>query len=188
MATAAFTFGPAQPYARQDVVFADLSVDATEWAWDFGDGANAAVQHPTHAYPSATTYTVALTINASTTPVVSTQTITVRNAIVYNGIELSSVAPWERDLMPVANDKDLLGGGVSVQTIKRDKRQWEFVCLAETRAEILALEAIRGEKHILVVNGEMFAGVVIAPPFKEIIHRDGTHFYTVSFKQELYPQ
>ncbi len=49
-----------------DCTFTDASTDSdgavVSWQWDFGDGATSTDQHPTHAYGSAGTYTVALTV------------------------------------------------------------------------------------------------------------------------------
>ncbi len=43
------------------VDFTDLSTgDVTSWHWDFGDGASADVQHPSHTYTAAGKYTVVL--------------------------------------------------------------------------------------------------------------------------------
>lgn len=57
------TVGPCE---SQTVNFQEISGTATydftnEWSWDFGDGSpNATIQNPSHAYPSAGTYTVTL--------------------------------------------------------------------------------------------------------------------------------
>ena len=45
------------------VQFTDLSQNADEWNWDFGDGATSTDQYPFHTYSSAGNYTVALTVN-----------------------------------------------------------------------------------------------------------------------------
>ena len=54
--------GPA-PLAVQ---FADLSAGASTWLWDFGDGATAAVQSPSHTYLAAGRHTVSLTVGTTT--------------------------------------------------------------------------------------------------------------------------
>ena len=43
-------------------VFADGSINATQWAWNFGDGNNASVQNPIHTYLGNGTYIVTLII------------------------------------------------------------------------------------------------------------------------------
>jgi PKD repeat protein len=61
--------------------FTDFSIanaaSMISWFWDFGDGTNSALQHPTHQYPAAGTYNVTLTVvnsngctNSITYPVV----------------------------------------------------------------------------------------------------------------------
>lgn len=47
--------------APLDVKFTDLSENATEWYWNFGDGTNSVQQNPTHIYSAAGNYTVNLT-------------------------------------------------------------------------------------------------------------------------------
>ncbi|MCI5058635.1 MAG: PKD domain-containing protein [Flavobacteriales bacterium] len=45
------------------VNFTDLSVGASSWSWNFGDGSTSSLQSPTHTYSSAGTYTVCLTVH-----------------------------------------------------------------------------------------------------------------------------
>lgn len=60
--TAAFT----SESAGYTATFTDASTDVNgtlaAWHWDFGDGNTSTVQNPTHAYASAGTYTVQLTV------------------------------------------------------------------------------------------------------------------------------
>jgi PKD repeat protein len=59
--TAAFTFSPASAVVNQAVQFTDGSTGSpTSWSWSFGDGGTSAVQHPTHTYAAAGSYTVTL--------------------------------------------------------------------------------------------------------------------------------
>ena len=48
--------------APLSVQFTDLSQNANEWKWDFGDGANSTEQNPTHNYSAAGNYNVNLTV------------------------------------------------------------------------------------------------------------------------------
>ncbi|HDQ08165.1 MAG TPA: PKD domain-containing protein, partial [Methanoculleus sp.] len=68
--TASFTFSPASPGTGDPIQFNDTSVDAggtiTAWAWEFGDGETADVQHPTHSYASSGFYQVNLTVTDDT--------------------------------------------------------------------------------------------------------------------------
>ena len=46
----------------QEIQFSDLSQNATNWIWTFGDGNSALVAAPTHTYQTAGTYTVTLAV------------------------------------------------------------------------------------------------------------------------------
>ena len=50
-------------YAPLSVQFTDLSNNATEWNWDFGDGAISTEQNPVHIYFAAGNYTVTLKVS-----------------------------------------------------------------------------------------------------------------------------
>ncbi|RMG22191.1 MAG: PKD domain-containing protein, partial [Bacteroidetes bacterium] len=43
------------------ISFTNLSISATDFAWDFGDGSSSNEKNPTHVYPGEGTYTVSLT-------------------------------------------------------------------------------------------------------------------------------
>jgi PKD repeat protein len=59
--TAAFSYTPALPQPGQWVQFTDRSSDdPIAWNWDFGDGYQAALQHPQHAFSASGAYTVTL--------------------------------------------------------------------------------------------------------------------------------
>jgi PKD repeat protein len=47
--------------APHEVTFENLSLNATTWKWDFGDGYNSPDQNPTHVYTEPGKYTVTLT-------------------------------------------------------------------------------------------------------------------------------
>jgi PKD repeat protein len=60
--SAAFTLSPSSPMANQSVQFTDGSTGGpTSWFWAFGDGATSSLQHPSHTYAAAGTFTVSLT-------------------------------------------------------------------------------------------------------------------------------
>ncbi len=46
--------------------FADASIGAQTWSWDFGDGATSTIQNPRHLYSNYGTYTVTLTVTNDT--------------------------------------------------------------------------------------------------------------------------
>ena len=49
-----------------EIIFTDQSTNTpTSWVWDFGDGDTSTVQHPSHTYLTAGTYSVKLTVSNS---------------------------------------------------------------------------------------------------------------------------
>ncbi|EJG06172.1 PKD domain containing protein [Methanofollis liminatans DSM 4140] len=60
---AAFSASPTLGVAPLTVRFADLSANASAWAWTFGDGTTSTVQYPIHTYTAGGTYTVVLSVN-----------------------------------------------------------------------------------------------------------------------------
>jgi PKD repeat protein len=62
----------------ETVAFTDASSNnPTAWAWDFGDGSNASVENPTHAYVNAGTYIISLTASNAAGSASFTDTIVV---------------------------------------------------------------------------------------------------------------
>jgi PKD repeat protein/C1A family cysteine protease len=57
-----FSSNVTQGYAPLIVQFTDLSKNAAQWNWNFGDGTYSALQNPTHTYSVARTYTVNLRV------------------------------------------------------------------------------------------------------------------------------
>ena len=104
--TANFTLNPASGAAPLSVTFADTSAGTggcvpTSWLWDFGDGATSAVQHPTHVYSTAGTYTVTLTTTCAAGGLSDTE---VKAAAVTVSLAPTIVADFSADnLAPVVN-------------------------------------------------------------------------------------
>jgi PKD repeat protein/N-acetylneuraminic acid mutarotase len=76
---AAFSFAPDLPRIGETAFFTDTSSGGpTAWDWDFGDGVTSTLQHPSHVYETADTYTVTLRVqnDCGWSPAAS-QTITV---------------------------------------------------------------------------------------------------------------
>ena len=75
-----FTIVPSTAGCGQTVTFADTSTGApTAWSWSFGDGATSTLQHPTHVYTTASTYTVTLQVTKGVQTSTRSQTLTVVN-------------------------------------------------------------------------------------------------------------
>jgi PKD repeat protein len=61
-AQAAFTLTPTEVFAPgEPIYFMNLSADASEFIWSFGDGATSTSEHPIHEYTAEGIYTVSLT-------------------------------------------------------------------------------------------------------------------------------
>ncbi|GAB4315625.1 MAG: hypothetical protein Kow0019_15860 [Methanobacteriaceae archaeon] len=60
--TASFTGTPTSGISPLEVQFFSTSTGATEYLWDFGDGATSTDQNPTHTYQQIGIYTVKLTV------------------------------------------------------------------------------------------------------------------------------
>jgi gliding motility-associated-like protein len=90
--TADFTFN--NVCLNTNAAFTDASTvqsggSVTQWAWDFGDGATAITQNPTHTYTAANTYNVSLTVTS-----VTGCTNSVTNQITVSGLPTADfVAP-----------------------------------------------------------------------------------------------
>jgi len=82
---ASFIYTPTSPVAGQAIQFTDTSTGSpTSWQWSFGDGATSNSQNPSHAYTTAASYTVTLTVVYSSVSKSVSQTITVLPPSVLN--------------------------------------------------------------------------------------------------------
>ncbi len=79
--TALFTFSPASPTAGQAVQFTDTSIGSpTLWQWNFGDGTTSGSRNPSHAFATAASYSVVLTVMNASGQANTNQTIIVAPA------------------------------------------------------------------------------------------------------------
>ena len=173
---------PAIPYARQEVAFADVSDNdgIAAWLWSFGDGATSALQNPAHAFAAPGPYVVTLAAGGNTVA----RTVMVREAVVYGGVELSEADLGPLDHEPMANATDLHNGGIGLQGSPVSRRAWTINALADDRAEIEALAALKGQHAVLNINGTEYPGVMIRPPLLETQLAPGAWAYQVGFVQE----
>jgi len=77
-----FSTNVSKGYAPLSVQFTDLSENATEWKWSFGDGKTSTLKNPAHTYSKAGKYTVSLTVKnaAGSNTKTITNYITVKTA------------------------------------------------------------------------------------------------------------
>ena len=72
-----FNANPTNGPAPLTVQFTASSVNATEWKWDFGDGATSTEKNPTHTYSKAGSYTASLEVTIANGTASKSATITV---------------------------------------------------------------------------------------------------------------
>ncbi len=95
------------------VNFQDLSTGtAVAWQWDFGDGGNSSLQHPSHTYTNYGTFTVTLiTTNAAgcTDTIVKTDYVTIqRAAISIPALPARGCIPFTITMIPAITSVDLV--------------------------------------------------------------------------------
>jgi gliding motility-associated-like protein len=61
---AAFTLEPNLPSANEVAQFTDLSSNALNWMWDFGDGGTSTDQNPEYTFETSGTFTVTLVVES----------------------------------------------------------------------------------------------------------------------------
>jgi hypothetical protein len=67
--------------ANQTVQFTDASAGTpTSWSWSFGDGGTSSIQHPSHTYAAAGTFTVSLTAGNASGSTTATRSVAVAPA------------------------------------------------------------------------------------------------------------
>ena len=72
-----FYWIPAVPIAGQEVIFTNLSTDATSFSWNFGDMSIGSSRNPRHVYKNAGTYIIDLNASSGIRTDIMTATIRV---------------------------------------------------------------------------------------------------------------
>lgn len=82
--------------AGDEVFFTDLSLEATDWSWDFGDGTFSTEQHPIHEYGDTGYFTVTLIAlnNGCSDTIVFQNYIYVRPAVAEFTVTLNCDTPY----------------------------------------------------------------------------------------------
>lgn len=57
-----FSFSPNDPQSGDEIIFTDESINALNWAWDFGDGVTSTIQNPTHIFTEINDFDVTLVV------------------------------------------------------------------------------------------------------------------------------
>ena len=83
--------------------FVNTSVNATSYAWDFGDGQTSTIADPIHVYATAGTYTVKLTVANSCGTDIETQVLTVPELEFFNGFSPNGDGQNDNWNIPVLN-------------------------------------------------------------------------------------
>jgi PKD repeat protein len=80
---ATFTFNPSVPVVGEAVQFTDTSSGgATSWRWDFGDGQTSTIRNPEHAFSSAGSRSVTLTIAKGTASKSASRSVVVEEPLI----------------------------------------------------------------------------------------------------------
>lgn len=106
-------------------------------------------------------------------------------SVSYDTVILSNPSQGAFDHAPVCNVKELVGGGRALQGHARIRRGWTFTCMADSEAEIWALDALMGQRLVLNINGTLYHGVMICKPFTHQQITPVLWVYTIGFEQEL---
>ena len=91
---ARFAFSPSSPSVNQPVSFVDTSTGApSSWLWNFGDQDSSTDQNPTHAYSTAGSFTVRLTVGNAHGTDGTTRVVTVAQNRPVAGFTFSPSSP-----------------------------------------------------------------------------------------------
>ncbi|HAH25927.1 MAG TPA: hypothetical protein DCL77_19575, partial [Prolixibacteraceae bacterium] len=83
--------------------FVNTSVNATSYAWDFGDGQASIIANPVHVYAAPGTYTVKLTVVNGCGTDIATQVLTVPELEFFNGFSPNGDGQNDNWNIPVLN-------------------------------------------------------------------------------------
>jgi len=112
--TADFTADPTQTCTGATVAFTDLSVNADDWMWDFGDGGTSDKRNPDHVYNRAGVYTVTLTVTN-----ICGKDVKVREA--YITVDVGPIADFTSDVTETCVDAT-----VNFTDLSTDALNWSW--------------------------------------------------------------
>ncbi|MDO5838816.1 MAG: PKD domain-containing protein [Methanosarcina mazei] len=168
-------------FLSEPVQFTDLSKDATEWKWDFGDGSSSKKQNPTHAYSETGIYTVRLTASNSngTDSQISTVNVVLKGSptpsyAYITGLNSNTVSVFNTGnntlakTVPVGNDP--MGVAISPDGTR--------VYVTNTnygyRGSVSVIDTARGEVITIVDVGNKYSpcGIAVTPDGKKLYVSD----------------
>ncbi len=160
---------------NRPVQFTDASLQATAWAWDFGDGTTSNEQNPSHVYSGTGTYTVTLSVNGGAATISKTGYITV----------LADPS------IPYSTDFNSNNGAFYAHSISEGQNYWQWGTATATKPNYNpanGLATLEGSASwITNLSGSHGTNTIYAldsPPFNL---EGGTGNYTLSFKYRMLP-
>ena len=136
----------------QAVACSDTSTGSpTAWSWSFGDGGTSSVQHPSHTYANAGTFTVTLTASNAGGSSVASKALTITT-----GLTVTALFPATTYAGASAQTLTLVGTGFAsgaTVSFRGVSRAATFVSSTHLTAELTAADlATAGTAAVLVTN------------------------------------
>jgi len=98
-----FTPSKTSAYVGETITFTNQSLNASTYAWDFGDGGSSTIQNPTHVYNTAGTFTVVLTATGPGGENSTSKNITITHAPPVAGFTMSHTTAEAGTLISFTN-------------------------------------------------------------------------------------
>jgi PKD repeat protein len=198
---AGFTMDKSTAEVGEVITFTNTSLYATSYVWNFGDGGSSTLQHPTHSYSSAGTYTVSLTATGAGGSDTESKTVTITGGTVdFNiipgdrigdfviGYTLEEHFDQVTDEIQFGWGKADMGGGTWLHYIEFDTtgiglyiiKNSESLTLSDVPFGIVAFEPFEGQTELGITFGSTFVEVEAAYGTPDDILDSGSYDYTES--------
>jgi PKD repeat protein len=170
-----FSATPVTGNSPLTVTFTDASVNATSWAWDFGDGGTSTVQNPpAHIYLIAGNYTVKLTATNGDGSNSTTRTnyITAQCNLGIGGIPVPNYGPAtlfanENNTITVTQVKNTVGNSPATELLVNASDGWS------ARVAVPAMNST-GSMTLTVVDPTIRTTAGVSVTYTAIIDPDNT--------------
>jgi hypothetical protein len=140
--------GPYTGEVGEDIHFTGSASGGTEpytWAWDFGDGATADVQNPTHAYTDAGVYDVTLTVtDAASATAEDATTATITEVVQEPVLEIGAITGGFGIKSSIKNT----GEGAATNVDWSITLDGKLIFLGKTTSDTIATLAPAGDEAI----------------------------------------